>query len=205
MQRCNTGEERFADCIAACDSVISSGKYSLGNYFDNFAIDNEGSVENIFVVPFDKANIPGNYWEMETLHYQLNEKYGLISNPWNGFCSTFEYYNQFDDADGRKKMFLVGQQYDNAGNPLKDLQTGLPLIISPYVNELSNAADSFRLAGVRNIKYAPEPGTGDGDVVCQSNDMVLFRYADALMMKAEAEVRLNTNPGDAVKFNKPGA
>nr|HXL56638.1 RagB/SusD family nutrient uptake outer membrane protein [Chitinophagaceae bacterium] len=41
-----TGKERFADCISVCDSVINSGKYSLGNYFDNFAIDNEGSSEN---------------------------------------------------------------------------------------------------------------------------------------------------------------
>ena len=119
-----TGEQRFADCIAACDSVINSGKYSLGDYFENFAVDNEGSPENIFVVPFDKVNIPGNYWEMETLHYQLNGKYGLLSNPWNGFCSTFEYYNQFDDADNRKKMFLVGQQYDNNGNKLKIIKQG---------------------------------------------------------------------------------
>ena len=195
-----TGQQRFADCISACDSVINSGKYLLGDYFQNFAVDNEGSPENIFVVPFDKANIPGNYWEMETLHYQLNEKYNLLSNPWNGFCSTFEYYSQFDDADNRKKMFLAGQQYDNAGNPLFDAQTGLPLKISPYVNELSNAADSFRLAGVRNIKYAPEAGTGDGDQVCQSNDMVLFRYADVLLMKAEAELRSNTNLNDAVNL-----
>ncbi len=193
-----TSEQRFSDCIAACDSVIHSGKYALGDYFANFAIDNEGSPENIFVVPFDKVNITGNYWEMETLHYQLNGKYGLLSNPWNGFCSTFDYYEQFNDADNRKKMFLVGQQYDNNGNKLKDNQTGLSLKISPYVNELSNAADSFRLAGVRNIKYAPEAGTGDGDVICQSNDMVLFRYADILLMKAEAEFRSNKNLNDAV-------
>jgi len=192
-------EQQFGDCIVACDSVITSGKYSLGNYFDNFAIDNEGSPENIFVVPFDKANIPGNYWEMETLHYQLNQKYNLIGTPWNGFCSTAEFYNQFQDADKRKQMFLVGQQYAADGTPLKDLQTGLPLIISPYVNELSNPTDSFRLAGVRNIKYFPEAGTGDDDGnIGQSNDMVLFRYADALMMKAEAEVRLHINLGNAL-------
>ena len=31
-----TGQQRYADCIAACDSVINSGKYSLGDYFANF-------------------------------------------------------------------------------------------------------------------------------------------------------------------------
>lgn len=196
-----TGEQRYTDCITACDSVISSGKYNLGDYFENFAIDNEGSTENIFVVPCDKVYISVNYWELETLPYQLGEKYGLIGTPWNGFCSTFDYYKQFDDADGRKKMFLVGQQYDNSGNPIVDMQTGLLLKISPYVNEFSSAADTFRFAGVRNIKYAPEPGTGDDDLAhAQSNDMVLFRYADALLMKAEAEVRSGTNLNDALNL-----
>jgi hypothetical protein len=198
-----TGQQRCADCMSACDSVINSGKYSLEDYFANFAIDNEGSTENIFVVPFDKVNISGNYSELETLPYQLADKYGLNGTPWNGFCSTFDYYSQFDDADNRKKMFLIGQQYDNSGNKIIDQQTGLPLKISPYVNEFSSAADTFRFAGVRNIKYTPEPGTGyqapDGSYIQgQSNDMVLFRYADALLMKAEAETRLKTNTGDAL-------
>ncbi len=200
-----TGEQHYADCIAACDSVINSGKYSLGDYFANFAVDNEGSTENIFVVPFDKVQISGNYSELETLPYQLADKYSLNGTPWNGFCSTFEYYNQFEDADGRKKMFLVGQQYDNSGNKIIDQQTGLPLKISPYVNEFSSGADTFRFAGVRNIKYFPEAGTGyqdpNGDYIQgQSNDMVLFRYADAILMKAEAEVRLNSNLSDALNL-----
>lgn len=192
-----TGTARWADCIAACDAVISSGKYSLtGDYFSNFAVNNEGSTENIFVVPFDKINIGGMNWEMQTLHYQHNLTYNLSGQPWNGFCATADFYNEFNDADKRKQMWLVGQQYDASGNPLKDLQTGLLLKISPYVNELSNPADSFRLAGVRNVKYPPQAGTAGN----QSNDMVIFRLADAYLMKAEAEIRSNTNLGDALNL-----
>ena len=190
-----TGTARWADCIAACDQVINSGKYTLAtSYFDNFAVSNEGSPENILVVPFDKINIGGNNWEMRTLHYQHNLTYNLSGSPWNGYCSTADYYNQFDDADGRKKMFLVGQQYDASGVPIFDIQTNLPLIISPYVNELSNPADSFRRAGVRNVKYHPEAGTAGG----QSNDMVLFRLADAYLMRAEAKVRSGTDLAGAL-------
>ncbi|HVZ55772.1 MAG TPA: RagB/SusD family nutrient uptake outer membrane protein [Chitinophagaceae bacterium] len=190
-----TGTPRWADCIAACDVVINSGKYSLSsNYFDNFIVKNDNSTENIFVVPFDKVYIGNMNWEMQTLHYQHNLKYNLSGQPWNGFCSTADYYDQFDDADRRKQMFLVGQQFDAQGNPIKDAQTGLPLKISKYVNELSNPADSFRLAGARNVKYQPEAGTAGN----QSNDMVLFRLADAYLMKAEAELRSSTNLSDAV-------
>jgi len=185
-----TGTAHWADCIAACDSVINSGKYTLASsYFDNFAVVNDGSPENIFVVPFDKINIQGMNWEMETLHYQHNLTYNLTGSPWNGYCSTADYYNQFDDVDGRKSMFLIGQQYASDGSPLKDIQTGLPLVISKYVNELSNPTDSFRLAGVRNVKYRPEAGTAGN----QSNDMVIFRLADAYLMRAEAKLRSNTD------------
>jgi hypothetical protein len=133
---------------------------------------------------------------MQTLHYQHNLTYNLTNIPWNGFCATADFYNQFDTADARKKMWLVGQQYDAAGNPIKDAQTSLPLIISPYVNELSNPSDSFRVAGARNIKYHPEAGTAGN----QSNDMAIFRLADAYLMKAEAELRLGSNIDDALSL-----
>lgn len=191
-----TGTPHWAECIAECDSVINSGKYSLtGNYLDNFAVNNEGSTENIFVVPFDKINIGGNNWEMRTLHYQSNLTFNLTGSPWNGYCSTADYYNQFDDADSRKSMFLVGQQYASDGvTPLTDIQTGLPLKFSPFVLQLSNPSDSFRLAGVRNVKYHPESGTAGN----QSNDMVIFRLADAYLMRAEAKLRLGTDLAGAL-------
>lgn len=190
-----TGTPRWADCIAACNAVINSQKYSLSsNYFDNFVVKNDNSTENIFVIPFDKVYIGGMNWEMQTLHYQHNLKYNLSGQPWNGFCATAAYYDQYDNTDRRKQMFLVGQQYDAQGNPIIDAQTSLPLVISKYVNELSNGADSFRLAGARNVKYQPEAGTAGN----QSNDFVIFRLADAYLMKAEAELRSSTDLADAV-------
>lgn len=222
-----TGTPMWNECIAACDSVIASGKYSLmSDYFDNFSTNNEGSTENIFVVPFDKVNIGGDNWEMQTLHYQNNANFGLSGSPWNGFCSDADFYNQFDTSsvyvtkgtntyrtflDQRAGQYLIGQQYNvpytyppsanvlvNADPSLRltDLQTGKLLSFTPVVNQYSNPADTFRLAGVRNIKYFPEAGTSGN----QSNDMVLFRYADVLLMKAECEVRLGTNLTDALSL-----
>ncbi|MBS1946883.1 MAG: RagB/SusD family nutrient uptake outer membrane protein [Bacteroidetes bacterium] len=192
------GNERWADAISECDSVISSGKYSLsGNYFDNFAIDNSGSAENILVVPFDKTYIGGNNWEMQTLHYQSNSTYGLTNSPWNGYCATADIYNEFDNADKRKAMWLVGQQYGADGSALKDLQTGLPLIFTPNVPSTSDPSPAFRLVGARSIKYHPEAGTGGN----QSNDMVIFRLADAYLMRAEAEFQLGSPASAAADVN----
>jgi hypothetical protein len=173
--------------------------------------------ENIFVVPFDKVNIGGNNWEMGTLHYQNNVNFQLAGSPWNGFCSDADFYSKFDTSsiysakgsttyrtylDQRAGQYLIGQQYGipytyppstnvvysaDASLALQDVQFSIPLVFTPTVSTLSNAAGSFRGAGVRNIKYFPEQGTQGN----QSNDMVIFRLADVYLMRAEADMRAN--------------
>jgi len=179
-----TGTGQWAKAITAVNTVINSNKYILQpNYFDNFSNSNENSSENIFVVPFDKINIGGMNWEMQTLHYSHNLTYGLTGQPWNGFCSTADVLNKFDAADTRKAQFLVGQQYEADGvTPLLDKQANLSVVLNPNITSLSDATLPFRMAGARNVKYHPEAGTAGN----QSNDMVLFRLSDAYLMLAEA-------------------
>ncbi|HTD39999.1 MAG TPA: RagB/SusD family nutrient uptake outer membrane protein, partial [Mucilaginibacter sp.] len=195
-----TGTAQWAKAITALNQVINSNKYILQpNYFDNFSIANEGSGENIFVVPFDKINIGGMNWEMQTLHYQSQDTYGLTGSPWNGFCSTADVYNKFEVADARRAQFLVGQQFAADGvTPLVDKQTNLPLVFDPNVTTLSSAADAFRLAGARNVKYHPQAGTSGN----QSNDMVIFRLADAYLMLAEASMQSGDNATALTAVNK---
>jgi hypothetical protein len=181
-----TGTPQWAKAAAAATQVINSNKYILQpNYFDNFSVNNEGSTENILAVPFDKVNIQGMNWEMQTLHYSSNLTYGLTGQPWNGFCSTADVLNKYDAADARKAQYLVGQQYAADGvTPLTDPQANLPVIFNPNVTSLSDASGLFRMAGARNVKYHPEAGTSGN----QSNDMVIFRLADAYLMLAEASM-----------------
>lgn len=194
-----TGTPQYQKALDAVNAVINSGKYSLSaNYLDNFTVANEGSPENIFVVPFDNANIGGNGWETQTLHYAHRLTYNLTGNPNNGFCAPTGYYNSFTADDKRKSMFLVGQQFDAAGKPLVDAQRGNALvIINPTFNTISDASDAFRLAGARSVKYAPQPGTNGN----QSNDMALFRLADAYLMQAEALMRLGRTGEAATAIN----
>jgi hypothetical protein len=181
------GAEEWQKASDAADKVISSGVYSLSNdFFLNFAVVNEGSQENIFVVPFDNVFIGGNGIETMTLNYNNIFTYDLTGRPNNGFCAPTAFYNSFTDADIRKKMWLVGQQYSSAGAPLTDDATKLPVILNPDFNEFSNASNLFKFVGARSIKYAPQPGTNGNT----SNDGVIFRLGDALLMKAEAQLRL---------------
>jgi hypothetical protein len=193
-----TGTSQWAKASAIADTVINSGSYSLQpNYLDNFIVNNQSSVENIFVVPYDNNYIGGNGWETTTLHYSNIYTYDLTGQPNNGFCAPTPFYRSFTATDARIKMWELGQQYSSSGAKLTDLGTGLPCIISPYVLQLSNPADTFRLAGARSIKYAPQPGTNGNE----SNDGVVYRLGEAYLIKAEAALRLGNTAAALTAVN----
>jgi len=186
-----TGTPQWDKCIAACDAILNSNKYILEpDFFSNFKIANEGSKENIFVIPFDINNNLNSFWlQGATLHYQSNETFGLEGGGYNGFCSTAEYYNLFNPNDVRRKMFLVGQQYKNqvvnSSNMQYDAPTGLPLSFNPVITSFINSDPSSRMLGARCAKWEfNKEGQG-----IMSNDFAIFRLADIILTKAEAQFR----------------
>ncbi len=189
--------------IANCDAIIASANYKLepvGQYFDNFHWNNTTlSDELIFVIQNERGAATGsvqNRYRM-TMHY--NQPFG---GGWNGFTTLADFYNSFDAADGRRGAaipmmtdstglragFLVGQQVDKRGKALTD-RPGNPLVFTPALNLLY----SNEVNGIRVIKYPIDPVRPDSP----GNDYVFFRYADALLMKAEAIQRGGTATGGA--------
>jgi len=194
-----TGTAQNAKVIAACDAIINDGKYSLeGNYFDVFKSTNAGSKEHIWAVPYDFKYGQGFNLVQMTLHYGSQDTYKLQQQPWNGYCSLEDFYNSYDPADKRRKNnFVAGPQFKLDGvTPVTDASfeandpDGINLNFTPHVNEL--APNALRQAGARLGKYEFAIGATPN----LDNDFPIFRYADVLMMKAEA--LFNTNGyGDA--------
>ena len=207
-----TGKSRYDDAVAACDSIIQSGKYSLADdYAKMFYPDNGPQMkEFIFAIPYDHASALGEQFSWYCLHPALQTKYGLsyrLSNPESTLPS---YYAQFDDPnDVRTALWLTGKQYDFAGNPiiihttklgLDNNYTGAdgsapvdyqlqftPQLTLTDVAKFEAGGDELGKAkGIRNIKYYPDVTATDRN---QSNDVPVFRYADILLMKAEAILR----------------
>lgn len=183
-----TGTQRWTECITACDAILNSNNYSLEKSFlDNFKIANEGSRENIFSIPYDiKYGLDGFWIQAATLHYNSRSTFGLLAGGVNGFCSTAQYLSIFDANDIRKKMFLVGQQYENqiqdSNNAQYDTEVNLPLIFDPVITTFSSADPKFRMAGARCAKWEFNKSYGN-----MSNDFAVFRLADIILMKAEAQ------------------
>ncbi|WP_295125590.1 RagB/SusD family nutrient uptake outer membrane protein [uncultured Chitinophaga sp.] len=206
------GENRYNDAVAMCDSIISSRKFELAADFRAmFAADNGPATrEFILAIPFDWSQGKGQQFTWFGLHYALQRKYGLaflIDGP----VSTMpEYYANFNEPDDvRTQAWLTGKQYDNNGAPIiiKTTKRGMDasyagadgatpidyhLEFTPNITFTNptlfevGGDELGKAKGYRSIKYSPDVTAVARDA---SNDVPVFRYADILLMKAEAILR----------------
>jgi len=184
------------EVIARVQTIIDNPYTDLTTYWDNFHWDNTTRSNELVFVKRETAGAGGNFttfwW---TLHYN-NSPSGCC----NGFVTLGGFYDLFETADVRRRAYipdmtpttgiwagiLEGQQYDTYTDPntpvgpLTD-RGGNPLV---FTREVDLFYSNERM-GLRVVKYLikpdqfNEPGT----------DFIFFRYADALLMKAEAHFR----------------
>lgn len=121
-----TGTKRYNDCVAYCDSVISSGKYSLepmSTYLQMFYSNNgPNTKEFIFAIPYDPAAgaALGTNGFMYHARYDVprseKAKFNLPFTPSAPRSTLPEFYANFNDPnDVRNKQWLTGLQYMNDG------------------------------------------------------------------------------------------
>lgn len=181
----------FQKCIDACDKVIECGEYELeAKQSSVFVTENENSKEIIFALPFDATYVTDwNAFDfhMYTLQSENQATYNFESSPWGGVCCTPQYISSFDPEDARlADCFIQGQQYTASGDSLfctMGNDAGAPL---NYINEVPSIDNSQEYHGFRWGKFEYAMGINNR----LSNDWPLFRYADILLMKAEALLRL---------------
>ncbi|TWV12259.1 RagB/SusD family nutrient uptake outer membrane protein [Bacteroidaceae bacterium HV4-6-C5C] len=180
-----TGTPRWQDCLNACEKVTG---YSLTtNYFESFKIENQTSPEIIFAIPYDhKQGTVGNYLASMTYHYNQKKAFTADeSYPWcgNGICAQPGLYSSFEATDVRRNSLMIGQQKSAKDGSDILMDNGEPL---NYTEEIVNYAKAKQNEGARLNKYAWSPT----DIWERDNDWVVMRYAEVLMMKAEANYRL---------------
>lgn len=182
-------------CIYYCDKLAEEGYVLESDDSFNFSTHNETSKENIFTIPMDK-NIYTNqfHYLFRSYHYTHGGVLGWGSE--NGTSATIStmkanHYGEADE-DVRCKMNFVAGVVKVDGNELL-MDNGKPLEYQPFevAQNLTNSK-FVKTAGARMAKYEVDR-TSYMDGKLQSNDIVLFRYADVLLMKAEAKVRNGEN------------
>lgn len=184
------GKTMWQEALDEVQLVIDSKKYSLAvNYKDPFLFDNEKSVEQIFCIPFDAINTKdiGCYHPFKALYPASQATFNMAAQPWNGSGAIPQFIDTYDPDDSRlKETWLGGPQLTSSGAPLildSGPGQGTQLV---YVNYLSEVNSCLYNEGYRLAKYEIKSGE-DGQT---GNDVPLFRYTDALMIKAECLLRL---------------
>jgi hypothetical protein len=194
------------EVISLVDAIAADGFGLQAGYFDIFKED--ADTETIWWVPTGVGN---RIWN--GMHYNIVAP-DNGGGGWNGFSALSEFYDSFEGAPDNNYVgagqeerrgfvpdatnagpdnlgigygFLIGQQYSVDGVPLKT-RPGEPLA---FTRDYPGLQGNGEASGIRTIKYHPVNGSF-------TSHEIIFRYADAHLMKAEAMLRMGSDPTSLV-------
>lgn len=157
-------EKRWSDAIEVAHELMNT-KYGYGlmkSYSDIFTLENERNKEIVYAVPC--TNEAAQVWLPSVLtsdyptHNTSIQKFG-------GYKLTWKFYDTFEKGD--KRLNSIAAEYIN---------------VSGIVVNRENPGTSLE-RGALPIKYGEDPKSSGTD---SSIDWVFYRYADVLLLLAEA-------------------
>jgi starch-binding outer membrane protein, SusD/RagB family len=170
-----TGTAQWDKVLTLTQELIASNKFKLdATYKQPFSRTNHTSGEIVFAVPYDAINANQSSFHMKTMKPDLRFVYNMTTQPWGGSASNPQFIDSYDPADGRMEdTWLTGRQRDAQGRGY-DFEKHVPSFTSTQFQH-----------GYPVEKYELYQGmTGASDV-----DYPVSRYAEVLMMRAEALLR----------------
>ena len=211
-------------CIAACDEIINSGKFNLGSvdYLHKFSYDNGWQVEDfIYAIPYDAINRQGMQYARPRTFKDMKNLLPNVYGSTDKFTQSFggnmvvtpEFAKLFSlDGDIRNLSILRGDVYVRDPKTLRPttepfmykgnqvhFTEDITLAKKDNTIEVGNDANAYQ-QGCHSIKWFTTPADYNNGRN-QSNDLPIFRYADILLMKAEALTRQGSSGAKAL-FNQ---
>ena len=211
-------------CIAACDEIINSGKFNLGSvdYLHKFSYDNGWKVEDfIYAIPYDAINRQGMQYARPRTFKDMKKMLPNVYGSTDKFTQSFggnmvvtpEFAKLFSlDGDIRNLSILRGDVYVRDPKTLRPttepfmykgnqvhFTEDITLAKKDNTIEVGNDANAYQ-QGCHSIKWFTTPADYNNGRN-QSNDLPIFRYADVLLMKAEALTRQGSS-GAKTLFNQ---
>ena len=198
-----TGTPQWEKVKTYTDKVINSGKYQLAtNYRQNFAADNDGysNPEMIFAWAQDGINIQGYVGttfiiesSSDATYLRAEDFHGLTSNTnWNGNRARVNFLNVMVDTLATYGNGPVPYATDPFFATSKDKRVYLRVKKSHVIPSASSSGDY----GIGVYKFTANNGDGSQaanyNPAFASTDFPIFRYADAFLMRAEANFRLGS-------------
>jgi len=182
-------QKKYSEAVTILDEVRNSGLYSLiPNYADLFSVSNEDNSETVFDVQYTGLE-GGGYGCLICLEgnaapgFQGIRQYnGPVYGDGNSYnLPTQELYNAFSPIDPRR------------GHTILDIEAFIAS--QPDPSSITYGIGAGGHTGYYNNKYIKrqgEIGLPDNDLTSPVNYRVI-RYADVLLMAAEAHFHLGNN------------
>lgn len=206
-----TGTAKWDSCKLYCDKVITSGKYSLAtNYRQNFSADNDGThnPEMIFAWEQDGTNVQGYVGTTfviescsDATYLRAEDYHGLTSNTnWNGNRARIQFMNVLVDTLATYGNIPIPAN-DPAFSQCKDKRVYMKTKKSMKIPSPSSSGDY----GIGVYKFTAKNANGtlpaNMNPAYANTDFPVFRYADALLMRAEALYRSGNKPDAIIDIN----
>lgn len=163
---------------------------NLEGYAAIFAANNEGNPEFIWSVEYDEVNAGGMNFAKMTLHYGSQFTWNFEAQPWNGYATLSDFYNDYDAGDRRQENnHIAGVQKTFNGGIVRDYAKEPEDSDSALDFTPSNAGGIFpnglRQAGARLGKFSMKQfGRPDMD-----NDYPIVRLGEMFLIRAEGRAR----------------
>lgn len=179
----------YGKAIDEVNEIINSGVFSLApNYSDNFKMSIANSPEIIFGIPFEYRYASGNYYANKWMNTAGRATWQFNGWATGGSACLPQFLDTYDKDDQRlTDCWIWGQQKDSKGNDI--ITDDGPLV---YTNSLHSINGCYQMEGARMVKYEIR----SGNYGTSYDDVPFFRYADALLIKAECLLRLGGYKGE---------
>ncbi|OJU54722.1 MAG: hypothetical protein BGN96_16505, partial [Bacteroidales bacterium 45-6] len=174
--RLNLHEKKWDKVKELCDDIIAYNAYSLdADYAAIWDIEGaKSSKEVIWAIPCDYTGTSENQWQLMVLPSNYTPKGG-----WGTISSTWWFYDRFEPDDKRKKM-LIAEYTGSDGITYNRANPGNILDWGPIPLKISEDAD--RTTSLTTV------------------DIVMYRYPDVLLSKAEAIANTGSPTEEAMEL-----
>jgi hypothetical protein len=183
-------QNKFAEAATVLDEVINSNAFTLVPDFGSiFLASGENGSESVFEIQYSN-NSPyynwggynrgqGNYAVQQTGIRALSGSSDMPYAPgWSTNLPTQNLAAAYQAGDKRKAVTVLDIEAYKTANPAYNITYQ----VAPYKN-----------TGLYNQKYQPRKGETSGQVELNYlNNFRTIRYAEVLLMAAEAHIRSNT-------------
>lgn len=175
-----------------CEELMDM-KYTLQeNYKSVFNTSKNNEV--IYAIPTTVAN-GGHGWYYYLMPDAPNVTACGVTSPvngWWGFAMNWDFYDTYSPGDIR--LETIGSEYTASNTVWVTDEDG-----NRYESHLRKRGDEWLQDGAIAMKYIFQY---EDEQAVDKTDLVVFRYADVLLSRAEIEVQLSGNPESGKNYLK---